>query len=131
MALCIKKLTPTPTISHGISVYSATFPHPIISFKHWYFGFKMKIITYLNSANRLSLIHLFRVTMFIRGFGTLIPITHFTCQNCVTRWRFKRLSKLFVSIDLVINGHAQWLKYRICERHIMNSNPTGVFVPID
>ena len=40
------------------------FPHPIIYFKQQYFYFKMKLITYLKAANRVTHNHLVLRTTF-------------------------------------------------------------------
>ena len=55
---------PPPTISPGIFRSLLIFPHPIIYFKQQYVYFKMKLITYLKSANRVTHNHLVLRTTF-------------------------------------------------------------------
>ena len=48
------KFNPPPTTSPSIFLSLLIFPRPIIQFKQQYFYFKMKLITDLKSANRVT-----------------------------------------------------------------------------
>ena len=58
------KFNPPPTTTPGIFLSLLIFPCPIIHFKHQYFYFKLKLITNLKSANRVTHTHLVLRTTF-------------------------------------------------------------------